>query len=389
MANETVTETKELQDRNKYLEDENANLMMMLEEYEDNIELLKTEIQSLNQKNDDLEVEASKYQSALGIATNFDYNDDQNLNVELNEDILALHDTLENYVTNLKPKIDVNINKAKELLRKYKCQIKISDKEPNKPLIKAVLQRYVLEEILDKAETYFKRSNKECYLESDIVASTTNLTGLMERLHNNRLGDDEITRLIPIRLRQQVYIALGTRGFNDIKESISKYNKHNFIDVISKKINMMMDEYRDIKDIEKKKYVNALAENLVRDVVRIFYFRLPIQEPVAQYRWFNNNEKINNIFMKGSWDENEIDDLVVEVCSFPMIYKPDDDGDKVCTPAKVFPRHSIKKSLTEECMDVIGNFMKMVKSDDNSALSLQVDENEFEQTGSANSHVSN
>ncbi|PKC07482.1 hypothetical protein RhiirA5_359108, partial [Rhizophagus irregularis] len=211
----------------------------------------------------------------------------------------------------------------------------------------------------------------------------------MERLHNNRLGDDEITRLIPIRLRQQVYIALGTRGFNDIKESISKYNKHNFIDVISKKINMMMDEYRDIKDIEKKKYVNALAENLVRDVVRIFYFRLPIQEPVAQYRWFNNNEKINNIFMKGSWDENEIDDLVVEVCSFPMIYKPDDDGDKVCTPAKVFPRHFIKKSLTEECMDVIGNFMKMVKSDDNSALSLQVDENEFEQTGSANSHVSN
>uniref|UniRef100_U9UAK7 Uncharacterized protein n=1 Tax=Rhizophagus irregularis (strain DAOM 181602 / DAOM 197198 / MUCL 43194) TaxID=747089 RepID=U9UAK7_RHIID len=149
MANETVTEMKELQDRNKYLEDENANLMMMLEEYEDNIELLKTEIQSLNQKNDDLEVEAS------------------------------------------------------------------------------------------------------------------------------------------------------------------------------------------------------------------------------------------------NWDENEIDDLVVEVCSFPMIYKPDDDGDKVCTPAKVFPRHFIKKSLTEECMDVIGNFMKMVKSDDNSALSLQVDENEFEQTGSANSHVSN
>ncbi|CAB4434647.1 unnamed protein product [Rhizophagus irregularis] len=155
MANETVTETKELQDRNKYLEDENANLMMMLEEYEDNIELLKTEIQSLNQKNDDLEVEASKYQSALGIATNFDYNDDQNLNVELNEDILALHDTLENYVTNLKPKIDVNINKAKELLRKYKCQIKISDKEPNKPLIKAVLQR-LTEECMDVIGNFMK-----------------------------------------------------------------------------------------------------------------------------------------------------------------------------------------------------------------------------------------
>src|SRR4051794_4654185 len=108
MANDSVN-MNELQDRNKYLEDENANLRMELKEYKDNIELLKTDIQSLKRKNDDLEAEASKYQSALGIATNFDYSDDQNLNVKLNEDILALHDTLENYVTNLKPKIDVNV----------------------------------------------------------------------------------------------------------------------------------------------------------------------------------------------------------------------------------------------------------------------------------------
>jgi hypothetical protein len=121
----------------------------------------------------------------------------------------------------LKPKIDVNIDKAKELLRKYKCQTNFSDKEPNKPLIKAVLQRHVLEEILDKAESYFKRTNKEYYLESDIVESATNLTGLMEKLYNNRFGEDEITRLIPIRLRQQVYIALGTRGFNDIIKNIT------------------------------------------------------------------------------------------------------------------------------------------------------------------------
>ena len=64
-----------------------------------------------------LEDEASNYQSALGIATNFNLsNDDQNHNVKLNENILALHDTLEHYVTNLKPKIDVNISNAKKLL---------------------------------------------------------------------------------------------------------------------------------------------------------------------------------------------------------------------------------------------------------------------------------
>ncbi|GBB98352.1 hypothetical protein RclHR1_03200002 [Rhizophagus clarus] len=388
MENESVNTGDELQDRNEYFKNENANLKMKLKEYEKiteslkaeteslkaETESLKAEIQSLKQKNDDLEAEASRYQSALGIATNFDYSDDQNLNVKLNEDILSLHDTLEIYVTNLKPKIDVNVDNAKQLLRKFNCQ---TDKEPEKPLIKAALQRHVLEEILDKAESYFKCSNNEYFLESDIVESATNLTGLMERLYHNRLGDDEITRLIPIRLRQQIYIALGTRGFNDIKESISKYNQHKFINVISKKLNEMMDKFREIRDIEKKKYVNGLAKGLVRDVVRIFYFRLPTQEPVAKYHWFNNNEKINRITMKSSWDEDEIDDLVVAVCSFPMIYKPDNDGDKICTPAKVSTRHFIEKNLLEECKDVISTFAKTIIPDDYSALSLQVNENEF------------
>ncbi|CAG8445081.1 12129_t:CDS:1 [Funneliformis mosseae] len=52
--------------------------------------------------------------------------------------------------------------------------------------------------------------------------------------------------------------------------------------------------------------------------------------------------------MKGSWRKDE-DDLVVEVCSFPLIYS-DTNGLKTYTPAKVLPvyvvGYKIKKTIT-------------------------------------------
>jgi hypothetical protein len=36
------------------------------------------------------------------------------------------------------------------------------------------------------------------------------LNCLMESLHNSRLGDNEVIRLAPIIVRQQVFTALGT-----------------------------------------------------------------------------------------------------------------------------------------------------------------------------------
>ncbi|CAG8543519.1 11171_t:CDS:2, partial [Funneliformis mosseae] len=272
----------------------------------------RSQILSLEKRNGELEKEASNYQSALGVATSFNLSDeDQNHTVRLNQDILALHDTLENYVTNLKPKINVDIKVAKQILRKYKCQTEISDKDPNKPVIKAALQRHVLEEIIKQADFYFTRSNMEHYLESEIVSKTVELTNLMEKFYKNRLGDDRVTRHTPIKLRQQVYSALGTRGFNDITSSngTSSHSKHDFIYIISKKINKMMNKVRVIKDVEKRRYVDALAGDLVRDVVRIFYFRLKIQEPMAQYLWYENNERINKSTMKSENSNLSIDSV--------------------------------------------------------------------------------
>ncbi|CAI2174176.1 6281_t:CDS:1 [Funneliformis geosporum] len=329
---------------------------------------LRSQIRTLRQKNTELEDEASSYQSALGVATNFKLSDDdQNHTAQFNDDILALHDTLENYVTNLKPKIDVNVDEAKKLLIEYGSQAKISSKDPNKPLIKAVLQRHVLREILKYVVDYFKRNNKEYYLESDIVAKSNKLIELMGRFCNTRVGDDEVTRVTPIKLRQQVYTALGSRGFSNIKKSDGD-SVHDYINYVSKKINEMINIYRVIKDIEKKKYVDALAEDLIRNVFRIFYFRSNIQEPKAQFHWFNYNDKIDKSLMKGSWGEDE-DDLVVEVCSFPLIYS-DTNGLKIYTPAKVFPVQFVKQSFTEKLQNV---GQKIKKSIYNGAKSTEND----------------
>ncbi|GBC00594.1 hypothetical protein RclHR1_03900011 [Rhizophagus clarus] len=379
----TSQEIQKKSERNK-LGNGNVDLKTNIKEYEDVVKPSNSQcshcneleqlIQLLKQKNKNLEAEASKYQSALGIATNFDLNvDDHDDSVKLNRDILDLHDTLENYVTNLRPKIEVDINGAIKLLDKYGCKMKITDKDPNKPLIKAVLQRHVLEEILEQAKFYFmnfKYSKKEHHLESEIVDRTMTLTVLMDELYKNRLGNDEITRLIPIRLRQQAYIALATRGFSDIKKTpLSIYSKHNFIEAISKRLNRMMNKYRRIKDSEKRKDINNMAEDLVRNVVRIFYFRLPIQEPKAEYRWIVNNEKINKSYMKGSWNESDIKNLVVEVCSFPMICRQHPDGLKVFTPAKVFSRY--RKNLTGRLTDKYDNIKKKLTQNDNPVRTLR------------------
>ncbi|RIA90018.1 hypothetical protein C1645_770922 [Glomus cerebriforme] len=144
----------------------------------------------------------------------------------------------------------------------------------------------------------------------------------------------------------------------------------------------MMNRYRTIKDIEKRRYVNELAEDLVINVVRIFHFRLFAQEPIAQYRWIENNEKINKVCMKGSWNEDEIEDMVVEVCSFPLIYKPFPDapnGYKVCTPARVLPGQIMKQGFMKKVMNIGTSVLEyLYPSNYEPAPSLHIREDEYE-----------
>ena len=78
------------------------------------------EIKNLEKINTNLKEEASKYQSALGAATSYQLgDDDDNNSVRLNEDIVNLQDSLEDYVTSLrKTEIEVNLTKINNLLNK-------------------------------------------------------------------------------------------------------------------------------------------------------------------------------------------------------------------------------------------------------------------------------
>jgi hypothetical protein len=303
-------------------------------------------VNDLNKKNEELENEASIYQSKLGVVTNTKMNDDHS--VQLNEDIVSLQDKIDEYVTSLaKTKVDVKVEEITKLLSHYECQTTIDSKKPDKQFISAILQRHVLETIFGFAERYFVRSEKNYYLESDVTKKTDELYKLMETFARTRYGTDEITNVTPIKLRQLIYTALEIRGLGDIIESDNLRNTHKSIEEFSENLNSSMNQYRVIKDSKKKKYVDGLAEIIIREVFRIFYFRLKIQEPMVQYHWFKCGDKVNKISMDLSLDEDEIDDLVVDLCTFPLIYQNIDSKQIILTLAKVFTHHVPKPSLLQ------------------------------------------
>src|SRR5688500_6562773 len=82
--------------------------------------------------------------------------------------ILKLQNTLENYVTHLKPNMDLNIERIQVLAEKYGCLNEITVENPNKSFIKAILQRKVLELVFNASHELSKHRGNNVALESDI-----------------------------------------------------------------------------------------------------------------------------------------------------------------------------------------------------------------------------
>jgi len=58
---------------------------------------------------------------------------------------------------------------------------------------------------------------------------------------------------------------------NLVKNNNNVPQEHIFIKQLKDILNEEMNKYRIIKDIEENKYVNEMAENLVRNVIKTFY----------------------------------------------------------------------------------------------------------------------
>ncbi|CAB5391019.1 unnamed protein product [Rhizophagus irregularis] len=186
-------------------------------------------INELKKNNVALREEASKYQSALGVAANFRISDDKNHSVQLKNDILSLQDAIEDYVTNLKGNVEVNIENVEKLAQKYGCLTNIiteKTKRQNKSFIKAVLQRYVLEVIITNANDYFDylENTDTLHLESEILMKTNDLCLKLDKFSETRTGTDKITSTSSIKIRQEAYAALSNRGFQRLLKIISRLN---------------------------------------------------------------------------------------------------------------------------------------------------------------------
>ncbi|RIA82057.1 hypothetical protein C1645_863597 [Glomus cerebriforme] len=297
----------------------------------------ENDIRDLKQRNINLKDEASKYQSALGDATNVRLgNDDRNHSVQLKQDILELQRTLESYVTNLKPNIDINVKEVNIIIKQYGCQNEIKPSNLNKPFVKAILQRKVLQQIFDFSKNYRKyhRGGNNFTLESEIDLKALELSDIIKKFSETRVGTDEVSKVAAIKIRQQIYEILGNRGFSDIISCQDTFT-HNFISHYSKILNETTNQYRQINDVERKNEVEKLAPILIRDALRIFWFRLMVQEPIPEIKFFEHNDKINPDLMTGRWEDDELDESCVDLCYFPLIGRDLDSDYKIITPAKI------------------------------------------------------
>ncbi|CAG8440667.1 uncharacterized protein OCT59_009851 [Rhizophagus irregularis] len=325
---------KTIQEKSKTIQRKNKTIQAKNNE----IQKIGEETETLKQKTIELENEVSKYQYALGTATdirlleqdinNFkkeasaiDSNNDNN-QINLKKDILSLQDSLKDY-TIVKGKIDINTPRIQNLLKKYESNKIITEKDQNKLLVKAVLQRHVIEQICEYAKEYFDNPDKyqkyPCGMETHLFNKTKEIVELTRNFEKRRAGIDESTKVLPIKLRQQICAALGNRGFNDMIDNKKKTFTHDFVSRYQNILNNEISYYRRINDSEKKKEIEDMAGDIIKRAVALFWFRLKVQEPVVEYIWPKSDDIIDPSYMEGKWEDDEIDNLVVDICYFPLI----------------------------------------------------------------------
>ncbi|CAG8669762.1 11341_t:CDS:2 [Funneliformis mosseae] len=316
----------EITKQKKTFEEQLKSLNKKLQATNETLEEKNNEIKDLEQKNIELKDEASKYQSALGTATNLRLSDnDENNSVTLKNDILSLQDSLEDYIT-----------KCKE----------------QKPLIRAVLQRYVIERIIVYAQEYFgnlkNHGNRPHGIEANLLARANDLIKLTEYFAKGRTGTDDTTKVLPIKLRQQIFGALGNRGFNDMMINNGKeILPHLFINNYHPILNKDIGRHRIIKDPKKKQEIEDMAAGIIQKVINLFFFRTKTQEPVVEIVWVNPDDKIDPDYIEGKWEDDEIDDFVVDICYFPIISQEFNNESKrhIYTPARIFPKPKKSSSI--------------------------------------------
>ncbi|CAG8648762.1 4385_t:CDS:2 [Rhizophagus irregularis] len=321
----------------------------------------------LYKKNEELRNEASQYQSALGDARNYRLGDnDANNPTQLTIEIGIIQDKI-NEFCKIKGGVDINEqNLARLLSEQFNCKYS----EGDKVLPKAALQRIIVETIITRTNEYLTKGfqpeindnrilNK--YLELDIMNSTKNYLSKINTLINSRTGTDEVSFAAPKKIQQLVYAVLGDRGFG----LSSDKREHEFVQGLNDEIIKYMSQFRTIKKADKRKENEDMLAEIIRNVIKMFVFRIKVLEPPAELIWIEKDTKVDATLMEvGNLEDDNYDDWVVNLCSFPLIcVEPNSETNrKVLVPAKILAVKAEQKSLGSKIIKNLSLFHNNNKS---------------------------
>ncbi|CAB5353847.1 unnamed protein product [Rhizophagus irregularis] len=312
-----LSENKSLENQIVGLADNKSqigNSVILEDESRDTQELKKRENENLKTQVKELIKENSKQQAALDNLTNVFWNDDESHNSKkLIQDITDLQDMLTDFTMVQGSDYKINNNEANSLLRAFKCEVNCPSSRASL-VLGFLLQRITIAKIIEEVEKYLNgfSKNQEMTLERDI-------------------GEDDTTKITPIKIRQNVYSALSHRGFP---------SDHSLIKSTASKLLYKMNKYRKIVDEETKSEMDDQAIQITHKVINIFYFSFKTQASVPTYKFFDAGQALEPHLMKGAFGNDESKKLEVEICGFPCIgiFTGDKLSDRIFIKAQIIPR---------------------------------------------------
>ncbi|CAB4438871.1 unnamed protein product [Rhizophagus irregularis] len=315
------------------LEDSNKQLIEGTQDIQDIRELLKKN-EELTAQVTDLIKENSKQQAALGNLTNVSWNDDDPHNSKkLIKGITDLQDMLSDFTMVQGSDFKIINEEANALLGAFKCEVNCPSSRASL-VLGFLLQRVTIVKILEEVEKYLNgmlKGSRETALEREIANTTETLINQTILFEKSRGGEDDITKITPVKIRQHVYSALSCRGFP---------RDHSLVTTTASKLLHKMDRYRQVVDEETKSEMDELAVQITHKVINIFHFGFKTQASVPTYKFFDAGQALEPHLMQGAFGKDESKKLEVEVCGFPCIgiFTDNKSSDKIFIKAQIVTR---------------------------------------------------
>ncbi|RGB41355.1 hypothetical protein C1646_685575 [Rhizophagus diaphanus] len=251
---------------------------------------------------------------------------------KLIQDITDLQDMLTDFTMVQGSDYKINNNEANSLLRAFKCEVNCPSSRASL-VLGFLLQRITIAKIIVEVEKYLNgfSENQKMALERDIVNTTETLINQIILFEKNWKGEDDTTKITPIKIRQNVYSALSYRSFPI---------DHSLIKSTASKLLHKMNKYRQIVDEETKSEMDDQAIQITRKVIDVFYFGFKTQASVPTYKFFDAGQALEPHLMKGAFGNDEFKKLEVEVCGFPCIgiFTGDKLSDRIFMKAQIISR---------------------------------------------------